>query len=158
MYALRAQWFDRHRLERLETGIHPSAVIAPTAHIAAGVSIGPNCVIEEGARIGPGTRLGPACVIGANSAVGSDCLLHARVTLYHNVSIGDRGILHSGCVLGADGFGFAPDPRQAPGASAKIAQIGGVTIRSEERRVGKEGGSHCRYRWTPEHTKQKNKD
>src|SRR3546814_4726115 len=52
MYALLAQWFDRHRLERLETGIHPSAVIAPTAHIAAGVRIGPNCVLEEGPQLG----------------------------------------------------------------------------------------------------------
>jgi UDP-3-O-[3-hydroxymyristoyl] glucosamine N-acyltransferase len=128
MYALLAQWFDRHRLDRLETGIHPSAVVAPSAQIAAGASIGPHCVIEEGARVGPGTRLGPACIVGANSVIGKDCLLHARVTLYHNVSVGDRAILHSGCVLGADGFGFAPDPGQAPGAWAKIAQIGGVTV------------------------------
>ncbi|MGB3288150.1 MAG: UDP-3-O-(3-hydroxymyristoyl)glucosamine N-acyltransferase [Burkholderiaceae bacterium] len=128
MYALLAQWFDRHRLAGLEAGIHPSAVIAPSARIADGVSIGPHCVIEEGASIGTGTRLGPACIVGAHSVIGRDCLLHARVTLYHNVSVGDRAILHSGCVLGADGFGFAPDPRQAPGAWAKIAQIGGVSV------------------------------
>jgi len=54
-------------------------------------------------------------------------LLHARVTLYHGVRVGDRAILHAGVVLGADGFGFAPDPR-TPGAWAKIAQLGGVQI------------------------------
>ena len=128
MYALLAQWFDRHRLNSLPSGIHESAVIAPSAHIEAGVSIGPHCVVEEGARIGRGTRLGPGCIIGANSVLGADCLLHARVTLYHNVTVGDRAILHSGCVLGADGFGFAPDPRQQKGAWAKIAQIGGVVL------------------------------
>jgi UDP-3-O-[3-hydroxymyristoyl] glucosamine N-acyltransferase len=128
MYALLAQWFDQHRLNHLERGIHPSAVIAPSAVIDHGVSIGPLCVIEDGVRIGKGSRLGPGCVIGANSRIGNDCLLHARVTFYHDVKVGDRAILHSGCVLGADGFGFAPDPYKEPGAWAKIAQIGGVSI------------------------------
>src|SRR5690606_7686906 len=51
MYALLAQWFDRHRLDKLPTGIHPSAVIADTAQIEDGVNIGPHCVIEDGVRI-----------------------------------------------------------------------------------------------------------
>lgn len=127
MYALLAQWFDRHRLASLPRGIHPTAVIAESASIAEGVHIGPHCVVEEGARIGRGTRLGAGCVIGAGSSLGQDCLLHARVTLYHGVTVGNRAILHSGCVLGADGFGFAPDPR-TPGAWAKIAQLGGVVL------------------------------
>ncbi|HUH86787.1 MAG TPA: UDP-3-O-(3-hydroxymyristoyl)glucosamine N-acyltransferase, partial [Pusillimonas sp.] len=55
-------------------------------------------------------------------------LLHAGVTLYHGVHIGDRVIVHSGAVLGADGFGFAPHPGSEPGAWAKIAQLGGVSI------------------------------
>lgn len=128
MYAMLAQWFDQHRLDQLEKGIHATAVIAPSAVVADDVSIGPHCVIEEGARIGRGSRLGPGCVIGAHSVIGQDCLLHARVTLYHNVKVGNRTILHSGCVLGADGFGFAPDPRHDTGAWAKIAQIGGVVV------------------------------
>jgi UDP-3-O-[3-hydroxymyristoyl] glucosamine N-acyltransferase len=128
LYALLAQWFDQHRLQRLDAGIHPSAIIAPSAHIGEGVSIGPHCVVEPHAHIGAGSRLGPGCVVGAESVVGQDSLLHARVTLYHQVKVGDRAILHSGCVLGADGFGFAPDPHSEPGAWAKIAQIGGVSI------------------------------
>jgi len=128
MYALLAQWFDRHRLDALAPGIHPSAVIADDVELGPGVSVGPHCVIEAGARLGAGTRLGPGCIIGAASSIGRDGLLHARVTLYHGVNVGDRTILHSGVVLGADGFGFAPDPRSRSGAWAKIAQIGGVTV------------------------------
>jgi len=126
LYALLAQWFDSHRLSRLESGIHPTAVVADDARIAPGVSIGPHCVIESGAVIGEGTRIGPGSVIGAQAGLGRDCLLHARVTLYHGVIVGDRAILHSGCVLGADGFGFAPTPGGA--GWTKIAQIGGVRI------------------------------
>ena len=128
MYALLAQWFDKHRQDGLPTGIHPTAIIAETARIEAGVSIGPYCVVEDGVRIGMGSRLGPACVVGAGSTLGRDCLLHARVTLYHNVAVGNRAILHSGCVLGADGFGFAPSPRSSSGAWVKIAQVGGVVL------------------------------
>ncbi|NYT64819.1 UDP-3-O-(3-hydroxymyristoyl)glucosamine N-acyltransferase [Alcaligenaceae bacterium] len=128
MYALLAQWFDQHRLQALPTGIHPTAYIHPSAVLEDGVSVGPFCVVEADVRIGKGTRLGPSCIIGAGSQLGRDGLLHARVTLYHRVTIGDRVILHTGCVLGADGFGFAPDPRQTAGAWAKIAQLGGVLI------------------------------
>jgi len=128
VYALLAQWFDRYRLDHLEVGVHPSAVIAPSAEIGEGVSIAAHCVIEDGARIGRGSRLGPGCVIGAGSVLGEDCLLHAHVTLYHGVKVGCRAIFHSGVVLGADGFGFAPDPSKTAGAWAKIAQLGGVLI------------------------------
>ena len=128
MYALLAQWFDQHRVAGLKGGVHPTAVIDPTAVIAPDAAIGAHCVIEEGAKVGAGSRLGPGCVIGADSQVGQDCLLHARVTLYHGVRIGDRAILHSGVVLGADGFGFAPDPFKGEGAWSKIAQLGGVRI------------------------------
>lgn len=128
MYALLAQWFDQHRIAGLPPGIHPTAVIAESAHVEAGASIGPHCVVESQAVIGAGTRLGPGCIVGAGSRIGSDGLLHARVTVYHGVSIGARSILHSGVVLGADGFGFAPMPGGQEGGWAKIAQIGGLII------------------------------
>lgn len=128
MYAMLAQWFDQHRLNGLAKGIHPTALIADDAELAAGVSVGPHCVIEPGVRIGADSRLGPGCIVGAGAVLGRDCLLHARVTLYHGVKVGDRAILHSGVVLGADGFGFAPDPRQSTGAWAKISQLGGVVV------------------------------
>ncbi|MCD0504975.1 UDP-3-O-(3-hydroxymyristoyl)glucosamine N-acyltransferase [Bordetella petrii] len=128
LYARLAQWFDAARQPRLPASVHPLAVVAPDAIIEADVRVGPHCVVESGARIGQGSTLGPGCVVGAGSSLGANCLLHARVTLYANVRIGDRAILHSGAVLGADGFGFAPDPTLGQGAWGKIAQLGGVLI------------------------------
>ena len=127
MYALLAQWFDEHRLSNLPKGIHPTAIVDPSAIIGEQVTIGAYTVIEAGVQIGKGSRIGAGCSIGADSVIGENCLLHARVVLYHQVRMGDRCILHSGAVLGADGFGFAPDPRQA-GAWAKISQIGSVQL------------------------------
>jgi len=127
MYALLAQWFDRHRLSGLPGGVHPSAVVAADAVLDENVTIGPLAVIEARVHLEAGVRIGAGCTIGPDCRIGRDSLLHAHVTLYHGVRVGARAILHSGVVLGADGFGFAPDPR-TPGAWAKIAQLGGVCI------------------------------
>lgn len=126
-YALIAQWFDEHRINSVAAGIHQTAVVDPSAVIDTNVRIGPLAVIEAGVHIQAGVTIGPGCVIGSGSTIGKDSLLHANVTIYHNVHIGERAILHSGAVIGADGFGFAPDPR-TKGAWTKIAQHGRVII------------------------------
>ena len=109
---------------RPPAGIHPAATVAPDAQIAADASIGAGAVIGAGACVGARTVVGPNCVVGDQARVGADCLLHANVTLYHRCEVGDRAILHSGCVIGADGFGFAPNE----GRWEKIPQIGRVRI------------------------------
>jgi UDP-3-O-[3-hydroxymyristoyl] glucosamine N-acyltransferase len=105
-------------------GKHPTAVIAPDAEIAPSAAIGANAFIGSKVRIGERTIVGPSCSIGSGSHIGADCLLHARVTVYDHVSIGDRAVLHSGCVLGADGFGFV----RGPNGYQKFPQIGRVEI------------------------------
>ncbi|HET8707554.1 MAG TPA: UDP-3-O-(3-hydroxymyristoyl)glucosamine N-acyltransferase, partial [Pseudomonadales bacterium] len=81
-------------------------------------------VIEANVVLGDAVTVGPNCVIGQNSRVGSGTTFRANVTVYHGVIIGQRCNFHSGVVLGADGFGFAPDK----GRWHKIAQIGTVEI------------------------------
>jgi UDP-3-O-[3-hydroxymyristoyl] glucosamine N-acyltransferase len=109
---------------RPPVGIHPAATVAPDAEIAADASIAAGVVIGSGARVGARTVIGANSVIGEHARVGADCLLHANVTLYHRCEVGDRCILHAGCVIGADGFGFAPND----GTWEKIPQIGRVLI------------------------------
>lgn len=86
--------------------IHPSAVVDPEAVIGEGVRIGAQCVVERGARIGAGT------VLKARVFVGEDCV------------VGERNTLHPGVVIGADGFGWAPNA----GAWEKIEQLGAVRL------------------------------
>jgi UDP-3-O-[3-hydroxymyristoyl] glucosamine N-acyltransferase len=105
-------------------GIHPTAFVAADADVDASASIGPHCTIEEGAVIGAGVVLGAGCVVGAYSRIGAGSRLYANVSVYHAVVIGERAIIHSGAVIGADGFGFAPNGR----TWEKIAQLGGVRI------------------------------
>ncbi len=109
---------------RPPAGIHPLATVAADAEIAADVCIAAGAVIGSGARIGARTVIGANSVVGDHVRIGADCLLHANVTLYHGCEVGERCILHAGCVIGADGFGFAPNE----GKWEKIPQIGRVLI------------------------------
>ncbi len=103
-----------------------SAFVDPTAQIwATGVSVGPNAVVGARCTIGNRVVIGANCVIGDECALGDDTRLMASVTLYRRVRIGARGVVHSGAVIGADGFGFAPDER---GRQQEIAQVGGVVL------------------------------
>lgn len=105
-------------------GCHRSAAVHADASVAVDSEIGPHAVIEAGARIGSGCIIGAGCYIGQNVDIGEGTRLFPRVTIYYGCRVGRRGRLHSGVVIGADGFGIAPD---ADGW-VKIPQIGGVII------------------------------
>jgi len=105
-YARLTQLWKRGLAAGTGPAIHPSAVVDPEAVVDATARIGPLCVVERGARIGAGT------------------VLTARVNVGERCTVGERCILHPGVVIGADGFGFAPDK----GAWVKIEQLGAVRI------------------------------
>jgi UDP-3-O-[3-hydroxymyristoyl] glucosamine N-acyltransferase len=109
-----------------EAVVHPTAVIEPTARLERGVVIGAHCFVGAGCRIGAGTVLGPGCVIEEASSLGAACVLHAQVTVRAGSEIGDEVILHSGVRIGADGFGYRPDPSGR--GLLKIPHTGNVRI------------------------------
>lgn len=87
--------------------------------------IHPTAVIGEGSTIGQGTSVGPGCVVGRDVTIGPGGRIHPNVTIYDRVTIGARAILHSGCVIGADGFGFALDENRR---YVKFPQVGTVAL------------------------------
>jgi UDP-3-O-[3-hydroxymyristoyl] glucosamine N-acyltransferase len=108
----------------LKPGIHPTAVIGEDVEMGTLVSVGPHVTIGDGSRIGLATSIGPACAIGKRVVLGEGCVLHANVTIYDNVDIGRGAILHSGCVIGADGFGYVFEHDRYH----KFPQVGRVEI------------------------------
>lgn len=117
------------RTAAIVAGIHPTAVIAPSANIAADASIGPHCVVEDDAQIDARVVVGPHCVVGHRCHVGAQSHLVARVTLVRDVRLGKRVLVHPGAVIGADGFGLAFDRQNGDGGSwIKVPQLGGVRI------------------------------
>ena len=113
--------WSRHALARLlalfETphhappGIHPSAVVDPTAGLGEHVSIGPFVYVGPGARIGHGSVVMAHVTIGAEARIGSLCRIHPGCRIGERVTMGDRVILQHNVSLGADGFSYAtPEP------------------------------------------------
>ncbi|MEO6913379.1 MAG: UDP-3-O-(3-hydroxymyristoyl)glucosamine N-acyltransferase [Candidatus Baltobacteraceae bacterium] len=85
---------------------HSSAIIDPTASIAADAYIGALCYVGPDSSIGTGCVLGAGAHLGAQSQLGADCLLYPRATVLDRCKVGDRVILHPGAVIGSDGFGY----------------------------------------------------
>jgi UDP-3-O-[3-hydroxymyristoyl] glucosamine N-acyltransferase len=114
------------------SGVHPTAIIDPTAEIGTGVSIGANVVIEGECKIGEGTVIYPGVFIGHNTVVGRECLLYPNVTLYDGTVLHDRVTIHAGSSLGHDGFGYATHAGEdGVVRHEKIPQAGWVEIEDD---------------------------
>jgi UDP-3-O-[3-hydroxymyristoyl] glucosamine N-acyltransferase len=94
-------------------GIHPSAIIDPTAEIAGNVSIGALTVIAAGARIGSGCIIGPQCYVGWNAVLGDETFLREHVSIGARVRIGRSFIAQPGARVGGDGFSFVTEEKSA---------------------------------------------
>ncbi len=108
-------------------GIDSLAFIDPSAKVGKDCYIGPFVAIAEGVEIGDGCVLHPHVTIGRNAKVGDNTEIYSNAVVYHDCKVGSRCVLHAGCVIGADGFGFAPTPE----GYEKIPQIGIVTIEDD---------------------------
>jgi len=105
-------------------GIHPAAVVDPTAKIGKNVHIGACAVIDRDAEIGDNTVILPGAYIGVSAKIGSDCYIAPNAVVMFRCVVGCKCIIHSGVVIGADGFGFIPGPR----GLVKVPQTGIVEI------------------------------
>lgn len=108
-----------------KVGIDPTAQIAPSATIGKNCYIGPFVYVGENAIIGDNTQIYSHCAINEKASVGNNTILYNQVTIYHHCQVGNHCILHAGCVIGADGFGFAKNP---DGTYFKMPQNGHVIV------------------------------
>lgn len=126
-YATLASLLAQFSTKERKTGREQPSFVAESAEIGEGCYIGAFAYIGEGARIGDNVMIYPNAYIGENVEVGDDSIVRPHVTVYEGCRIGKRCILHSGCVIGADGFGFAPDGEEYK----KIPQIGVVVLEDD---------------------------
>jgi UDP-3-O-[3-hydroxymyristoyl] glucosamine N-acyltransferase len=108
-------------------GIHPTAIVPPSAQIDPAAHIGPYCVLGENVRIGPRSVLQGGNHVGAACQIGEDVRLFPNVVVYPGTEIGNRVRIHAGAVIGADGFGYVADD----GVQRKVPQIGNVIIQDD---------------------------
>ena len=123
-FARLTQWWAARSRPQHMPGVHPTAQVDAAATLDADAAIGAYAVVEAGASVGAGAQVGAHCFVGRDVRIGAGTRLGPRVTVLFETSIGARCIVHPGAVLGADGFGFAPDA----GRWQKIEQLGRVQI------------------------------
>lgn len=111
--------------KRRRGAIHPTAIVAASAKLEEGVSVGAWVEIGERTSVGAGAQILSGAIIADDVLVGRDSVIHPNVVLYDGVQLGERVILHAGVVVGADGFGYVPDEQNF---RHKFPQIGTVII------------------------------
>jgi UDP-3-O-[3-hydroxymyristoyl] glucosamine N-acyltransferase len=114
-----------NQVKNNKTGIASSASIAESAYIGEDCYVGDQVSVGENVKIGKHCKIFPGTIIGDNVEIGEGTTLFAGVKCYSDTRIGKDCIIHAGVILGADGFGFAPNSENN---YKKVAQIGNVVI------------------------------
>jgi UDP-3-O-[3-hydroxymyristoyl] glucosamine N-acyltransferase len=117
-----------HPLHEERSEISASAVIAPSAKLGAGISIGPWTWIGENVVIGDGVHIHSHCAIYPNVEIGAGSLIHSHCVIREDCSLGLKVILQNNVTIGTDGFGYA---RRGDGSWQKIPQPGRVLIEDD---------------------------
>ena len=108
-------------------GIPPQAFVSPTAKVGNDCYIGAFAYIGDNVQIGDNTQIYPHTVVEDGVNMGNGCLIYPNVTIYKDCRIGNNVTIHAGSVIGADGFGFAPNTE----GYDKIPQIGIVILEDD---------------------------
>ena len=107
------------------TGIQEPVYISKTASVGENVYIGAFAYIGNNVKLGKNVKIYPQSYIGDDVSIGDHTVIFPGVKIYHRCVIGEYVTIHAGSVIGADGFGFAP---QSDGSFRKIPQMGNVVI------------------------------
>jgi len=125
-YAALAELLKMYQqLKPVKKGIEQPSFVSNSARLGEDIYLGAFAYISDNVTIGNNVKIYPQVFVGENVVIGDNTTLFAGVKVYADCKIGADCILHAGAVIGADGFGFAPN---ADGPYAKIAQIGNVII------------------------------
>ena len=108
-----------------KTGVESPVFISKSAIYGENIYIGAFAYLGENIKIGNNTKIYPNVYIGDNVTIGDNVILFSGAKIYSDTVIGDNCVIHSSAILGADGFGFAPNEQ---GEFIKVPQTGNVII------------------------------
>ncbi|QDO95010.1 UDP-3-O-(3-hydroxymyristoyl)glucosamine N-acyltransferase [Formosa sediminum] len=106
-------------------GIEQPSYIADSSKYGNKIYIGAFTYIGENVKMGDNVKIFPNSYIGDNVTIGDNTILFAGAKIYSECIIGNNCVINSGCIIGADGFGFAPNES---GEYDKVPQIGNVIL------------------------------
>lgn len=126
-YSAFATLLSQHQqiLSRQLVGRQEPVYVDASASIGDDVFLGAFAYVGKNSKIGNGVKLHPQVYVGDDVTIGDNSILYPGVKIYYGCKLGKDVIIHAGTVIGADGFGFAP---QADGSYKKVPQIGNVIL------------------------------
>jgi UDP-3-O-[3-hydroxymyristoyl] glucosamine N-acyltransferase len=117
-----------HKSPSYPAGVHPTAVISPTARIGAGAHIGPYCFVDDDVVLGRNAVLHSFVTLYRGAHIGDNFFAHSHCVVREFCRIGHNVTLQNGVVVGCDGFGFA---RQDDGRWYKMRQAGIAVVEND---------------------------
>ncbi len=117
------EFYDQARGNK--TGIEQPSFISEKSKYGENLYLGSFSYISDNVILGDNVKIYPNCFIGENVVLGNNVTIFAGAKVHSETIIGNNCVIYSGAVIGADGFGFAPNP---DGTFSKIPQIGNVII------------------------------
>ena len=120
------EYYNSIKLNKV--GIEQPTFISESSQHGENVYVGAFSYIADNVKLGDNVKIFPNTYIGENAVIGSNTIIFSGVRIYSDTIIGNNCVLNSGVIIGADGFGFAPNE---DGGYNKIAQIGNVIIEDD---------------------------
>ncbi len=120
------EYYDK--VKTIKTGIENPVCIAETATYGEGLYLGAFSYIGENVKMGKNVKIYPNAYIGDNVSMGDNVIVLAGAKIFSETIIGNNCVIQSGAIVGADGFGFAPNK---DGTFSKIPQTGNVILEDD---------------------------
>ncbi|MDI5888658.1 MULTISPECIES: UDP-3-O-(3-hydroxymyristoyl)glucosamine N-acyltransferase [Flavobacterium] len=117
------EFYNQVKLNK--SGIEQPSFLSQSVKYGDKLYLGSFSYVGENVVLGENVKIYPNCFVGDNVVIGDNVILFAGAKIYSETVIGNNCTIHSGAIIGADGFGFAPNP---DGTYTKIPQIGNVII------------------------------
>ena len=117
------EFYNQVKLNK--SGIETPSFISQSAAYGENLYLGSFSYIGDNVTLGDNVKIYPGSFIGDNVAIGNNVIIFAGAKIYSETVIGNNCTIHSGAIIGADGFGYAPNE---DGTYDKIPQIGNVII------------------------------
>jgi UDP-3-O-[3-hydroxymyristoyl] glucosamine N-acyltransferase len=125
-YAAFSQLLDYYQMAKMsKTGIEQPSFIHESAQYGEDIYVAAFSYIAENVKIGKNVKIFSNVHIAENVVIGDNCVIHSGTKIMSETQIGNQVVINAGCVIGADGFGFSPQP---DGSYKKVPQTGVVIL------------------------------
>ncbi len=117
------EYYNQVKMNKV--GVEQPSFISETAKYGENIYLGAFSYLGENVKIGDNVKLYPNTYIGDNVVIGNEVVVFSGAKIYSETIIGNNCVINSGAIIGADGFGFAPNEK---GEYTKVPQTGNVIL------------------------------